>query len=60
MLALDEPGENDGVVHAEGFSFIVEKGLLKELSRIRIDSNEQGFLLTSSHPDKGLCLSSGK
>jgi Fe-S cluster assembly iron-binding protein IscA len=47
MLALDEPGKNDEVYTSEGFSFIIDKTLVKKLSTIKIDSNEYGFLITS-------------
>ncbi len=57
MLALDEPGENDEVFAKEGFTYIIEKGLMERLSSIKIDSNEYGFLITSPSLDKGACSS---
>jgi hypothetical protein len=57
MLALDEPGRNDEVYTREGFSFIIEKGLMERLSSIKIDSNEYGFLITSPSLDEGVSSS---
>lgn len=54
MLALDEPGKNDEVYTREGFSFIIDKALMERLSSIKIDSNEYGFLITSSSLDEGV------
>jgi hypothetical protein len=47
MLAQDEPAQNDETYVQGGFTFIVEKGLMKRLGKITIDSSGYGFLISS-------------
>jgi Fe-S cluster assembly iron-binding protein IscA len=58
-LALDEPTETDEVIETGGFTYIVEKSLLKQAQPIRIDyvanAMGEGFIITSGMTKKGDC-----
>ena len=46
-MALDEPSDNDETLDLNGFTFVVEKGLLATAKRIFIDISYMGFQVTS-------------
>ena len=59
MLALDEPGDNDDVFEVEGFKFVVNNTLLKEMGTINIDASPQGFSVTAANLEQSTCPSAG-
>ncbi len=59
MLALDEPGDNDNVFEVEGFRFVVDKTLLKELGTVNIDASPSGFMVTATGLAASTCPSAG-
>jgi len=59
MLALDEPRDDDDVFEVEGFKFVVNKSLLKEMGIINIDGSPNGFLVSAAKLKKGACSSAG-
>lgn len=48
-LALDEPGENDHVSEAGGYTFCANTALLERSGAIAIDMNHMGFSVTSEN-----------
>jgi iron-sulfur cluster assembly protein len=50
-MALDEPGENDEIIEADGFTFLIEKPLLEEAKPIKVDyvvsPQGEGFIISS-------------
>jgi hypothetical protein len=63
-LALDEPNEKDEVFENDGFTFLIEKGLLTQTGSVKIDMTYYGFVVESENPvggggscDSGSCSS---
>jgi len=58
-MVLDEPKETDDVFEVDGFTYIVDKGLMKEAKDISVDFVEQGmrsgFLISSQLPQSNSC-----
>ena len=56
-MALDEPKENDKVFELDGLTYIVDNGLLDQVSPMKVDflddGNQCGFAISSrlSRPD---------
>ncbi|GBF32484.1 hypothetical protein DCCM_0680 [Desulfocucumis palustris] len=50
MLTLDELNDNDEVFQIGGLTFVVEKGLMKKISPVKVDYkvkfSERGFAIT--------------
>jgi iron-sulfur cluster assembly protein len=58
-LVLDEPNDLDQTYAVDGFSFIVNKNLLKQVEPVNIDFTGYGFQISSSLKQKGGCSSCG-
>jgi iron-sulfur cluster assembly protein len=58
-LVLDEPNDLDKSFAVNGFTFIVNKNLLKEIEPVNIDFKGYGFQISSSLKQKGGCSSCG-
>ena len=53
MLALDEPGPDDALYEAGGYTFCVNKELIANTSTITIDYSYMGFSVDSAVPVAG-------
>lgn len=64
-MALDEPNNEDSVFEEGGFTFCINKELLKTVEGVKLDLNYMGFSvepnkpLASSGSSCGGCSSSG-
>jgi iron-sulfur cluster assembly protein len=58
-LVLDEPNDLDDTFAVNGFSFIVNKTLLKQVQPVLIDFKGYGFQISSNLKQKGGCSSCG-
>ena len=52
-LALDEPNENDDLFEDKGYSFCINKKLLKQVSHVTIDYLPTGLSITPAAPLSG-------
>ncbi len=46
-MALDESNDNDEIFDADGFTFCIEKPLVKQVSFLRVDITYMGFVVDS-------------
>jgi iron-sulfur cluster assembly protein len=58
-LVLDEPNDLDQTYAVDGFTFIVNKNLLKQVEPVNIDFTGYGFQISSSLKQKDGCSSCG-
>ncbi|MBI5142358.1 MAG: hypothetical protein HZA20_09255 [Nitrospirae bacterium] len=56
-MALDEPKDNDSIYEFESQKFVVEKGLIESLGKLKVDFMDDGFrsglMITSEKPIAG-------
>jgi len=58
-LVLDEPNDLDQVFKFNGFSFIINTNLLKQVEPVVIDFKGYGFQISSNLKQEGGCSSCG-
>lgn len=49
-LALDEPGDDDDTVEADGYKFCINKKLAEETGKLSIEVGPLGFMVNSEKP----------